>query len=389
MTHKAVEQVMVEALAAREQQQRQRSLTVLRNVSAREIADATRHYLNFSSNDYLGLSHHPQVVAAYQQAAAVGSRASPLVTGYTDSHHYLAAQLADVLGRERVLLFSSAFAANHGVLACVGKFYEQLWLDRLAHASLLQGAQQRNVRWRRFAHQQFERCHDALSGAQAPQLLVTESVFSMDGDQLDPHSLRRMLDQHPHLDVMVDDAHGFGVVGDHGLSIAEHFGQQHVGLLSLAFGKACGVAGGAIATDASVADYLLNFCPEYIYSTAMPAAQAAAISAAVKVIVSNEGEQLRTRLQENIALFRSLCHQFNLPIRASSHAIQTLIVGGDAQALMLSEQLRLQGCWCTAIRPPTVPDGMARLRITLTATHQRQDIAALVNALARCWQELA
>lgn len=387
MTHPAVEQVMAEALALREQQQRQRNLQVLQPVSAREVHDGTRHYLNFSSNDYLGLSHHAQVLGAFQQARLTGSRGSPLVTGYTDAHHYLTAQLAELLGREKVVLFSSAFAANHGVLATVGKFYRQLWLDRLAHASLLQGAQQRNIRWRRFAHQKFHLCAEAITQTEAPQLLVTESVFSMDGDALDTNGLQHMLDQHPQLDAMIDDAHGFGVMGAHGLSIAEQFEQRDVGILSLAFGKACGVAGGAIATDANLAEFLINFCPEYIYSTAMPPAQAAAISAAVKVIVSAEGHQLRQRLSENVALFRSLCRQLGLPVRGGEQAIQTLIVGEDAHALQLSDELRQQGCWCSAIRPPTVPDGMARLRITLTAMHQRQDIAALVNALARAWQE--
>ncbi|MFC3281642.1 aminotransferase class I/II-fold pyridoxal phosphate-dependent enzyme [Pseudidiomarina halophila] len=188
-------------------------------------------------------------------------------------------------------------------------------------------------------------------------------------------------------DGYIDDAHGFGVMGEQGRGISANFNQTELAVVSLAFGKACGVAGGAIAVTADVADYLINFCPEFIYSTAMPAAQARAVQAAVDVLQSADGEQLRQRLQGNIEQFKQRCTALQLPIEPSSHAIQTLIVGSDDAAVQQSEALKQRGIWCTAIRPPTVPEGSARLRITLTAAHSSAQIQQLTEALAATQQQ--
>lgn len=388
MLQKSVKVAMAQQLALRAEQDRGRQLQAVTPLNSREIAVGGNTYLNFSSNDYLGLSQHPKVLAAFAQASAAGSRASALVTGYTREHAELCALLAEVLERPQVLLFSSAFAANVGVLTTLGPFYQQLYLDRLAHASLLQGASQSGQRWRRFQHNDLLTAKRWLRSQPASCLLVSESVFSMDGDELANEQLASLRETAENADIMLDDAHGFGVCGAEGRSIASQYSVTDVGLLSLAFGKACGVAGGAIATDTTTADYLVNYCPELIYSTAMPPAQAAAIQAAVTLIIGAEGQQLRDKLAANVALFRALCHTERLPISGSNHAIQTLCVGRDGAAVKLSKGLREADIWCTAIRPPTVPEGTARLRLTITAAHSEQDLRKLVQALQHNFAEL-
>ncbi|WP_411358474.1 aminotransferase class I/II-fold pyridoxal phosphate-dependent enzyme [Pseudidiomarina salilacus] len=365
-------------LASRQQRQRCRQLTTVTS-TASELQLAGQRYLHFSSNDYLGLSTHPAVRAAWCSLATVGSRASTLVTGYQTEHARLSAQLAEFLGYEAVVLFGSAFAANSGGLATLGRLYDKLWLDRLAHASIIAGAQQSGQSWRRFRHNQLQTMTPGSEGT--CELVVTESVFSMDGDQLPLTDYAQLQHQRPQVDWWLDDAHGFGVLGDEGRGIVELM-QQAPTYLVLAFGKACGVAGGAIACSADAANYLINYCPELIYSTAMPAAQAAAISAAVEVICQAEGQQLRSRLAANVRLFRELAQQRELPVSASAHAIQTLVLGTDERALAVSAKLRAQGIWCSAIRPPTVPEGTARLRLTLTAAHTEVHIHRLIDALA-------
>lgn len=381
----AIQAKLQAALAKRQQQKRLRALTTITALNATDVVIGQRRFTSFSSNDYLGLSHHPQVVNALRNADHAGSRASPLVTGYSPAHADLAAQLAEFLQRDRVLLFSSAFAANVGALASLGRHYDQLWLDRLAHASLLSGARQSGVHWHRFAHQGYQQLAEKIAAGDQTRLVVAESVYSMDGDTLDQQGFRKVIGA-ADCDGYIDDAHGFGVMGEQGRGISANFSQTELAVVSLAFGKACGVAGGAVAVTADVADYLINFCPEFIYSTAMPGSQARAIQAAVDILQSAEGEQLRQRLQTNITQFRHQCAALQLRIEASSHAIQTLIVGSDDAAVWQSEALKQQGIWCTAIRPPTVPEGSARLRITLTAAHSSAQIQQLTEALAATQQ---
>lgn len=377
----AIKQQLQAALAQRRAQQRCRQLTTMTALNATEILFQGQRYLSFSANDYLGLSHHPQVLDALRNAELAGSKASPLVTGYSAAHADLAAQLSHDLQRDRVLLFSSAFAANTGALATLGGYYDALWLDRLSHASLISGARQSGTATRRFPHQNFKQLQDRHLKSSSAQLVVVESVYSMDGDELDHAGFRQVIAA-PQVDGYIDDAHGFGVTGEAGLGCCAAYSQTTLPLVSLAFGKATGVAGGALAVSEDVADYLINFCPEFIYSTAMPASQARAIQAAINVMQSAEGEQLRSRLRESIAQFQEGCAALQLPVSPSDHAIQTLLVGSDEAAVKYSERLRAAGIWCSAIRPPTVPEGSARLRITLTAAHSHVQINELIQALA-------
>ncbi|CAB0149924.1 8-amino-7-oxononanoate synthase [Pseudidiomarina piscicola] len=385
----SIQQQLTEALNQRRSEQRLRQLNTVNAISASEVAGTyagrRQTWINFSSNDYLGLSHHPDVVAAMASAGQAGSKASPLVTGYSSIHHDLALQLADYLQRDRVLLFSSAFAANAGALTTLGRHYQHLWLDRLSHASLLNGARHCGAPWRRFGHQDFDSLQQRLGSGS--QLVIAESIYSMDGDELDHFGWRRIVgaDQ---VDGYLDDAHGFGVLGAEGAGACELYSQQQLSFVSLAFGKATGVAGGALAVPESVADYLINFCPEYIYSTAMPLAQASAIKASVTLMQSAEGRLRRALLRERIEQFKSGCQALGLPITASNSAIQGVIVGADRKALELSEALRAAGIWCSAIRPPTVPEGSARLRITLTTAHSESQVAHLINALDQAREKL-
>lgn len=382
-----------QANSDRREQQRWRTLNPGVAVSARSITDNSRSYLNFSSNDYLGLSHHPTVLAAFSEAVGTfgaGSRASPLVVGYQAPHAYLSKQLAEWLDREQVLLMNSGFAANHGSVTTLAPFYDRLLSDRLIHASLIDGVRHSRVQLQRFAHNDLTNLLQRLQQQDGNALILTESVFSMDGDRAPVRTMLNLLDDHGyrgHCDLMVDDAHGFGVTGPDGKGIGGEFSQADVPLLTLTFGKAVGVAGAAIATTSDIADYLINHCRELIYSTAFPAAQAAAVSASVKLLQSAEGAGLRTKLNENIALLKQQAAALGLPLQATDTAIQTLQLGSDARALEVSARLRERGIWCTAIRPPTVPEGQARLRIALSAMHGSDDITRLMQALQQSLEQ--
>ncbi|KFZ31801.1 hypothetical protein IDSA_03695 [Pseudidiomarina salinarum] len=376
-----------QANSDRKNQQRWRALNAGAQVSARAIADDSGSYLNFSSNDYLGLSDHPAVVDAFGTALAsfgAGSRASPLVVGYQAPHAYLSAQLAEWLNREQVLLMNSGFAVNHGCVTTLAPFYKRLISDRLIHASMIDGVRHSRVPLQRFAHNDMASLGKRLQQQDGNALILTESIFSMDGDRAPIQAILSLLNDSGYgadCDLMVDDAHGFGVTGVNGQGVGGEFSQSEVPLLTLTFGKAVGVAGAAIGTTAEVADYLVNHCRELIYSTAFPAAQAAAVSASIKILQGPDGAARRARLNENIALLAQQASTLGLPLQATDTAIQTVQLGTDARALTVSARLRERGIWCSAIRPPTVPEGQARLRIALSAMHTANDISQLLLAL--------
>ncbi|MDM2962226.1 8-amino-7-oxononanoate synthase [Citrobacter sp. CK202] len=342
-----------------------------------------RQYLNFSSNDYLGLSHHPQIIRAWQQGAerfGVGSGGSGHVSGYSVAHQALEEALAGWLGYSRALLFISGFAANQAVIAALMAKDDRIVADRLSHASLLEAANLSPATLRRFTHndpQHLARLLDAPCGGQ--QLVVTEGIFSMDGDGAPLAEIHRVARQR-NAWLLVDDAHGIGVTGDEGRGSCWRQ-QVKPELLIVTFGKGFGVSGAAILCSESVADYLLQFARHLIYSTSMPPAQAQALSAALAVIRSPEGADRREKLAALIQRFRSGVKASDFTLANSHSAIQPLIVGDNARALRLADTLREQGCWVSAIRPPTVPAGTARLRLTLTQAHETQDIDRLLEVL--------
>ncbi|CNK04683.1 8-amino-7-oxononanoate synthase [Yersinia mollaretii] len=340
-----------------------------------------RHYLNFASNDYLGLSQDAAVIAAWQQGAqryGVGSGGSGHVTGYSQPHAQLEQQLADWLGYPRALLFISGYAANQAVLAALMDADDRILADKLSHASLLEAAAHSPAQLRRFAHNQPDSLQKLLGKPCGGQtLVVTEGVFSMDGDCAPLAALQ----QHTTAAggwLMVDDAHGIGVQGEGGRGSCALQGVKPE-LLVVTFGKAFGLSGAAVLCQEPVAEYLLQYARHLIYSTAMPPAQAIALQTALLRI--QQADDLRQQLQQRIAQFRRGAADLPLSLGASETAIQPLLVGDNAQTVALAEQLRAAGLWVTAIRPPTVPPGGARLRITLSAAHQPEDIDRLLEGL--------
>ncbi|CAO97311.1 8-amino-7-oxononanoate synthase [Erwinia tasmaniensis] len=347
----------------------------------RTLSVAGHNYLNFSANDYLGLSHDGRVVRAWQQGAeryGVGAGGSAHVTGYRAPQAELEHQLADWLGYRRALLFISGFAANQAVIAAMMAKNDRIFADKLCHASLLEAASLSPATLRRFGHNQPSALAKLLAAeGEGETLVVTEGIFSMDGDRaaLKPiHQLARDRDGW----LLVDDAHGVGVCGEQGRGSCWQQGVQPE-LLIVTFGKAFGVSGAALLCSDATAEYLLQFARHLIYSTAMPPAQACAIQAALGCV--QQGDDLRQRLAANITRFRQGARGLRGQLASSDSAIQPLIVGDEQKVLGLARRLRDRRCWVTAIRPPTVPPGTSRLRITLSAAHRENDIDHLLEAL--------
>lgn len=356
-----------------------RSRTISENGSGREISVNGRQYLNFSSNDYLGLSRDTAVIRAWQEGAdryGIGSAGSGHVTGFTSAHAQLEQELAEWLGYPRALMFISGYAANQAVIAALMQKGDFIFADKLSHASLMEASMQSDATLRRFQHNQPDSLEKLLSKSDGGQaLVVTEGVFSMDGDSA-PLSALAEKSRQSGAWLMVDDAHGVGVCGEQGRGTCD---QQRIkpDLLVVTFGKAFGLSGAAVLCSESVAEYFIQFARHLIYSTSMPPAQACALRVALQQV--RKGDDLREQLQHNVQLFRRGLADTRLQLMASDSAIQPVIIGENQAALDLAQNLRDQGIWASAIRPPTVPPGTARLRITLSAAHQEQDIQRLLE----------
>ena len=302
------------------------------------------------------------------------------MTGYHQAHQRLEEQLADWLGYDRALLFISGFAANQATIAALAGREDRIVADRLSHASLLEAATLSPAQLRRFQHNDSQHLSRLLAAPlDGQQLVVTEGVFSMDGDSA-PLADIAAAARDANAWLMVDDAHGIGINGTNGRGSCQQQG-VHPELLVVTFGKAFGLSGAAVLCSHDVADYFVQFARHLIYSTAMPPAQAVALQAALAVIQSDDGQQRREKLAQHVAAFRHGAQGLAYTLTDSQSAIQPLIVGDNQHTLNLAEQLREQGCWVTAIRPPTVPAGTARLRLTLTAAHEAQDIDRLLEVL--------
>jgi 8-amino-7-oxononanoate synthase len=344
-----------------------------------------RRLLNFCSNDYLGLAADPRVIEALRAAAAswgVGSGAAHLVTGHTAEHHALEEELAEFTGREAALLFSTGYMANIGAITALAARGEVLLQDRLNHASLIDGARQSDARLLRYPHA------DAAAAARLAEehagcfvMLATDGVFSMDGDVAPLGELAATARRHDAW-LLVDDAHGFGVLGARGAGSLEAAGLSaaEVPLMVGTLGKACGTFGAFVAGDRDVIDLVLQRARSYLYTTALPPAVAAATRASLAILRA-EGER-RAHLGRLIARFRAGAEQRGLPIAASITPIQPLLVPGAEQCLAASRLLMERGFWVSAIRHPTVPAGTERLRVTLSAGHREPDVEALLDALA-------
>jgi 8-amino-7-oxononanoate synthase len=345
-----------------------------------------RSVLNFCSNDYLGLASHPEVVQAFQSAArdyGVGAGAAHLVNGHTRIHHELEDALAEFTGRDRALLFSTGYMANLGVASSLAGRGDQVLEDRLNHASLIDAGLLSGARLQRYAHADPGSLESKLPESHDRECLVmTDGVFSMDGDIAPLPRLAAVARAHDAW-LMVDDAHGIGVLGEHGRGSLElhGLGQGDVPVLMGTLGKGLGTAGAFVAGSEDLIEYLIQSARTYIYTTAMPAAIAAATLVSLRLVDTESWR--REKLQSLIVRFRSGVEQLGLELMPSSTPIQPLIVGGAEQAVAMSERLLERDILVTAIRPPTVPQGTARLRFTFSAEHTEEQVDQLLEALAQ------
>ena len=342
-----------------------------------------RELVAFCSNDYLGLTADPRLVEAMRRGAAqygAGSGAAHLVSGHSAAHHALEEELAAFTQRPRALLFSTGYMANLGVLSALLGRGDEVIEDRLNHASLLDGGLLSGARLRRYRHADAAAAAAVLAKSAGETLLATDGVFSMDGDLAPLPALAAACRRHDAW-LMVDDAHGLGVLGANGSGIVAHYGlgRDEVPILMGTLGKAFGAFGAFVAGSQDLVETLIQRARTYIYTTASPPAVAEATREALR-IVQAEGWR-RERLHALVARFRAGVQALGLPLMASPTAIQPILLGESARALRWSEALERRGLLVTAIRPPTVPAGSARLRVTLSAAHTEAQVDRLVDAL--------
>lgn len=373
-------------LQALREQDLYRSRRVVDGTHGARIVVDGQHCVNFCSNDYLGLAGDARIAAAAAKALAhgVGSGASALVSGYNREHAQLEEALAAYVQRPRALLFSSGWAANLGVLRALLSKDDTLISDELNHASLIDGGRLAGAQYLRVHHVDTQAFAAAIAEPRAGQTLVaTDSIFSMDGDTAPLAELSQLCTSYGAA-LMVDDAHGFGVLGGGRGALFEADGAVPLAadIYMAGFGKALGTAGAFVAGSEALIEFLIQRARTFVFSTAPPPALAAASRASLALVASEEGDARRAHLAALIARFRSGCAQLGIALSASGTAIQPLVLGAEARALAASKALLAAGYWVAAIRPPTVPAGTARLRITLTAAHTADEVDGLVSALA-------
>lgn len=373
------------AIAAADRYRRRRVVEIMDVHAPARVRVDGRECINFCSNDYLGLATHAEIRQAMCVAVeryGAGSGAAHLVTGHSPEHHALEEELAAFVGRQRALLFSTGYMANLGIASALLSRSDAVFEDRLNHASLLDAGLATGAKFARYAHNDVAALGAKLARSRHPRKLVmTDAVFSMDGDSAPLVELAQVCTQHEaHL--MVDDAHGFGVLGAQGQGSvrAANLSAEHVPIYMATLGKAAGVSGAFVAGSEALIETLIQKARTYIYTTATPPAVAAATRAALRLI-QREGWR-REHLQALIRRFRHGATQLGLQLMESSTAIQPILLGEAAQALAASNDLLQRGFLVTAIRPPTVPVGTARLRVTLSAAHSETEVDRLLNAMA-------
>lgn len=369
-------------LAALDGDHRRRRCPVLDSPQGPHVSIDGRDYLAFASNDYLGLANHPALVAAARDGAlrwGVGGGASHLVAGHSAAHAALEQALADWLRLPAALLFSSGYQANLAVITALVGRGDAVFADRLNHASLNDACLLSRAEFKRFAHHDLAQLERLLAASTAPtKLIAVDAVYSMDGDCAPLAALLALAERFDAW-LYVDDAHGFGVLGEGRGSVVEAGLHSERLIQMVTLGKAAGVAGAAVAAHAVVIDWLVNSARPFIFTTSTSPLLAHTVQASLR-LMADEPERraaLRARMAE-------LKHQLaGLPwtLLPSDTPIQPLLIGGNAEALAVSAGLRARGIWVPAIRPPTVPPGSARLRIALSAAHQPQDIVRLADAL--------
>ncbi len=364
-----------------------RSLRIAESAQQPRMSIDGKQYLTFCSNDYLGLANHPEIIQSFQQAATqygVGSGAAHLINGHSVEHQKLEEELAEFTGRERALFFSTGYMANLGVVNALMDRGERIFSDRLNHASLIDAGILSGARVQRYAHNDLQMLEKLLAKNNSKNsMILSDGVFSMDGDVARVNELARLAQQNNSW-LMIDDAHGFGTLGKTGAGLIEQqkLSQQDVPILMATLGKALGTAGAFVAGSHDLIEFLIQSARTYIFTTAMPAAIAAATRTSLKIV--RQEEWRREHLKHLVKQFRSGAGQLGLELMPSDTAIQPVMVGSPEKALLMSQQLQDKGILLTPIRPPTVPRGTARLRVTLSARHTSEDIDLLLDAFEMC-----
>ena len=372
------------ALDERRQQHLYRQRSNLNSRCAATIMVDGKSQHNFCSNDYLGLAGHPDIAKALQQGAdqyGTGSGASHLISGHSQAHEQLEQELAEFTGRPRALLFSTGYMANMGVISALLGRRDLVLQDRLNHASLLDGGLLSRADLQRYKHANTEDLAARLSASNAERkLVVTDGVFSMDGDLPPLETMAAVTNQHQGW-LMVDDAHGFGVLGKNGGGLIEalDLSIDQVPILVGTLGKAFGTFGAFVAGSEALIETLIQFSRSYIYTTALPPAVAVASSASLKILQAESWR--REKLVSLVSRFRLGAEQIGLDLMDSQTPIQPVQINNDQRVMEINQQLRAKGFMVGAIRPPTVPKGSGRLRICLSATHTEQQIDQLLEAL--------
>lgn len=348
-------------------------------------ADGKR-LLSFCSNDYLGLASHPANIEALRNAlpeTGLGGAASHLICGHHEAHHLLEERLAAFTGRSSALFFSTGYMANLGVISALVGRGDTVFSDQLNHASIIDGCSLSRATVRRYAHGDVTALAVMLSETPGHKLVVTDGVFSMDGDVAPLRELAVVCRNHGAL-LVVDDAHGFGVLGPQGRGSVAELGlsEEDVPVLVGTLGKAAGTSGAFVAGPAVLMDYLVQKARTYIYTTAMPPALALATCASLDLI--EHGDERRAHLLSLVERFRRDAIALGYDLMPSRTPVQPIMIGSNKRALELSRALEECGLLVTAIRPPTVPEGEARLRVTLSAAHSHDDLDSLLQALSDC-----
>jgi 8-amino-7-oxononanoate synthase len=376
-------------LKEKKQQHLYRSVKMSESAQAPRMQIDGKEYLTFCSNDYLGLANHPDVLRAFKQGAdkyGVGSGAAHLINGHSIEHQKLEEALAEFTGREKALLFSTGYMANLGVVNSLLEKTDVLFQDRLNHASLIDAGLLSRAKMRRYAHNDSSALQSLYDKTKAQNsMILTDGVFSMDGDEAPVNDLAKIAKAQQAW-LMVDDAHGFGTLGKSGAGLLEQqkLSQVDVPILMATLGKALGTAGAFVAGSSDLIEYLIQTARTYVYTTAMPASIAAATIASLK-IVQNESWR-REKLDHLIRQFKQGTMQLGIELMPSNTAIQPIMLGSSERALKVSQALSDKGILVTAIRPPTVPEGSSRLRVTFSANHTEHDVTLLLWALESVFQ---
>lgn len=375
--------VLAARLARRRAEGLYRTRTVVDSAQGVELRIGSEQLLSFCSNDYLGLAADPRLIGAFRSAAdlyGIGSGASHLLTGHQTPHHLLEEELAAFVGAERALLFSTGYMANLGVLSALSVRHSTVFEDKLNHASLIDAARQQAQSVKRYPHLDTDRLALLLCESTSDKLILTDGVFSMDGDLAPLPALLALAREHDAW-LLLDDAHGFGVLGTNGSGSIEHWAVpagEHLIIMGT-LGKAFGTFGAFVAGDETLIETLIQEARTYIYTTALPASVAEATRASLRIVQSETWR--RRHLQDLVARFRAGVQELGLHLLSSSTPIQPIIFGESEKALAASAHLRAEGILVSAIRPPTVPANSARLRITLSAAHTPAHVDRLLEAL--------